>query len=118
MSCPGNATSGGKEWSSNAEPDVAPDTAPKVGPGRAALSLAKERWMTIERQVIVCTGVVATLSGDEDADDSLVNRLGDALLAAAQSVAAGVPGGQVDGTITIHYLGDGSVNAERCSCCG
>ena len=74
--------------------------------------------MAGERQVIVSTGIIATLSGDEDADDALVYRLANDLRAAATSVAAGVPGCQADGTVTIHYLGDGSVNAERCSCCG
>lgn len=39
--------------------------------------------MAVERQVIVSTGVIAALSGDEDSDDSLVIRLGDALCAAA-----------------------------------
>ncbi len=75
--------------------------------------------MAGERQVIVSTGVIiATLSGDEDADYALISRLGDALMAAAEAVAAGVPGCQAGGTYTFHYLGDDSVNAERCSSCG
>ncbi len=75
--------------------------------------------MAGERQVIVSTGVIiATLSGDEDADYSLISRLGNALCAAAESVAAGVPGCQAGGTYTFHYFGDDSVNAEHCSSCG
>jgi hypothetical protein len=74
--------------------------------------------MAVERQVIVSTGVIVTLSGDEEADYSLVSRLGDALMAAAESVAAEVPECQGGGTFTFHYLGDDSVNAERCSSCG
>lgn len=74
--------------------------------------------MAVERQVLVSTGLIATLSGDADSDYALASLLGDALLAAAHSVASGLPGCRSAGTWTFHYLGDDSVNAERCSSCG
>ena len=70
------------------------------------------------RQILLSAGVILTFREDEDYGGELMDRVSRELQAAVKLMAAASGVCESSGVVKIHYLGDESENAARCSLCG
>ena len=70
------------------------------------------------RQVLLSTAIILTLPEDEAAAGVLMDRISRALQMAVEGMATVTGVCHKSGSVSVHYLGQESENAARCSRCG